>query len=67
MITDSLLPPPPSVDADACLAAAFDLGVPRDYGKLRSLKRVREPARLSFIGDDIHARPQWLAPRAASA
>jgi len=67
MITDSLLPPPPSADADACLAAAFDLGVPRDYGKLRSLKRVREPARLTFIGDDIHARPQWLAPRAASA
>jgi len=59
--------PPPSADAGACLAAAFDLGVPRDYAKLRSLKRVREPTRLSFIGEDIHARPQWLAPRAASA
>jgi len=41
--------------------------VPRDYGTTRSLRRVREPARLSYIGDDIHARPQWLAPRAAAA
>ena len=67
MTTDSPAPPSPSLDADACLAAALDLGVPRDYGKMRSLKRVREPARLKFIGDDIHARPQWLAPRAAGA
>jgi D-alanyl-D-alanine carboxypeptidase len=59
--------PLPSADADACLAAALELGVPRDYAKVRSLKRVREPARLSFIGDDIHARPQWLATRAAGA
>lgn len=59
--------PLPSADPDACLAAARELGVPRDYGRTRLLKRVREPARLSFIGDDIHARPQWLAPRAASA
>jgi D-alanyl-D-alanine carboxypeptidase len=28
---------------------------------------VREPARLTFIGSDIHARPQWLATRAARA
>jgi D-alanyl-D-alanine carboxypeptidase len=59
--------PPRSAEPDACLAVARQLGVPRDYGKTRSLKRVREPARLKFIGDDIHARPQWLAPRAASA
>jgi len=67
MITDSILPPPRSVDAHACLKAALELGVPGDYGKIRSLKRVREPAQLRFIGDDIHARPQWLAPRAAGA
>jgi D-alanyl-D-alanine carboxypeptidase len=59
--------PETSADAAACVAAALELGVPRDYGTVRSLKRVREPARLKFIGDDIHARPQWLAPRAASA
>jgi len=64
---DLPVPPELSADADACVAAAFELGVPRDYGKARSLKRVREPARLKFIGDDIHTRPQWLAPRAASA
>ena len=67
MTTDSPAPPSPSGDADACVAAALELGVPRDYGKVRSLKRMREPARLEFIGSDINARPQWLAPRAASA
>ena len=67
MTTDLPASPPPSADADACLAAALELGVPRDYGKTRSLKRVREPARLSFIGEDIRARPQWLTPRAGSA
>jgi D-alanyl-D-alanine carboxypeptidase len=67
MTTVSPVSPPTSVDPDACLVAARELGVPRDYGKMRSLKRVREPARLKFIGDDIHARPQWLAPRAAGA
>ena len=59
--------PPRSADAGACLAAARELGVPSDYARARSLKRVREPARLRFIGDDIHTRPQWLAPRAAGA
>jgi len=28
---------------------------------------VREPAHLSFIGIDVHDRPQWLATRAARA
>lgn len=28
---------------------------------------MREPTRLRFIGNDEHARPQWLAPRAARA
>ena len=67
MTTDLPASPPPSADADACLAAARELGVPNDYGRTRSLRRVREPARLRFIGEDIRARPQWLAPRAGSA
>jgi zinc D-Ala-D-Ala carboxypeptidase len=67
MMTKSPAPPPRSADPDACLAAAHALGVARDYGRARALKRVREPARLSFIGSDINDRPQWLAPRAARA
>ncbi|WP_257386625.1 M15 family metallopeptidase [Tahibacter caeni] len=49
------------------LAQARNLGVPADYGRSRGLRRVAEPARLAFVGHDIHARPQWLAPRAARA
>lgn len=60
-------PPPRTADPDACLAAAHALGLPRDYGRTRGLRRVREPARLSFIGNDVHGRPQWLTPRAARA
>ncbi len=47
--------------------AAFDLGVPRDYGRARGLRRVREPARLASIGRDTQGREQYLAPRAARA
>lgn len=43
------------------------LGVPRDYGRQRSLALVREPRELACIGTDIHGRRQWLAPRAARA
>jgi len=43
------------------------LGVPVDYGRTRSLTLVREPSELFCIGEDIHARLQWLAPRAARA
>lgn len=64
---NSPVPPPRTADPAACLAAAHALGVPRDHGRARALKRVREPARLSFIGSDIHDRPQWLAARAARA
>lgn len=46
---------------------AFALGVPRDYGRTRGLRRQREPARLASIGCDIHGRQQWLQPRAARA
>lgn len=49
------------------IAQARALGVPADYGRQRGLAIAREPAKLVFIGDDIHGRPQWLAPPAASA
>jgi len=51
----------------AIVQAAFALGVPRDYGRRRQLALVREPRELACIGADIHARLQWLAPRAARA
>jgi len=43
------------------------LGVPRDYARMRGLKRVREPSQLAFVGFDSQQRAQWLAPRAARA
>lgn len=57
-------------DADArraLIERAFELGVPRDYGRARKLRRQREPAALAPIGTDIHGRVQWLQPRAARA
>ena len=59
--------PTRSADARASVAAAFALGVPRDYGHTRKLARVREPKHLEFIGLDTQNRPQWLALRAARA
>ena len=41
--------------------------MPRDYGRSRGLQPVREPARLTTIGVDVHGRMQWLVPRAAAA
>jgi D-alanyl-D-alanine carboxypeptidase len=64
---DPPVPPPRTPDPGACLAAAHALGVPHDYARTHSVKRVREPARLTFIGSDIHARPLWLATRPAHA
>lgn len=61
------LQPARSADARASVAAAFALGVPRDYGACRGLRRVREPGQLVFIGIDTQNRPQWLSPRAARA
>lgn len=49
------------------LAEALAIGVPADYGRVRRMSVVREPAALSFIGIDVHDRAQWLAPRAARA
>jgi D-alanyl-D-alanine carboxypeptidase len=43
------------------------LGVPSRYGAARGLRLVREPRALTCIGEDIHGRRQWLAPRAAKA
>ncbi|MGN6518375.1 MAG: M15 family metallopeptidase [Dokdonella sp.] len=51
----------------ALVAQAHALGVPRDYGRVRRLAIVREPRELFCIGEDIHQRRQWLAPRAARA
>jgi D-alanyl-D-alanine carboxypeptidase len=63
-------PPLKDASADAirtAMAAAFALGVPRDYGRAHRLRRVREPRHLEFIGYDTQGRPQWLARRAAHA
>lgn len=60
-------PPPRTEDWRALLERAHALGVPRDYGRRHRLRPMREPSRLTFIGADIHGRPQWLAPRAAAA
>ncbi|HET9032318.1 MAG TPA: M15 family metallopeptidase [Dokdonella sp.] len=49
------------------IAAAQAIGIPRDYGRLHHLRVVREPRKLVCIGEDIHGRHQWLAPRAARA
>jgi D-alanyl-D-alanine carboxypeptidase len=45
----------------------FALGVPRDHGRTRKLRRVRESRALQFIGLDTQNRPQWMAQRAARA
>lgn len=49
------------------LAASLRLGIPADYGRVRQLRRLREPSQLAFAGYDVSDRPQWLAPRAAAA
>lgn len=70
-MTSPCVPPPPA-RADAAtgarlMATAFMLGVPRNYGRTRNLRRVREPRQLALIGNDTQGRPQWLVPRAARA
>jgi D-alanyl-D-alanine carboxypeptidase len=62
--------PPARCDAArrrVVLGEARALGVPADYARTRRLAPVREPRGLACVGHDIHDRPQWLAPRAASA
>lgn len=56
-----------AAERDALIERAFALGVPRDYGRVRQLRRQREPTRLACIGSDIHDRVQWLQPCAARA
>jgi len=68
----SVAAPDPPVRCDtqarrAVVQEARRLGVPADYGRRRGLSIVREPRHLSFIGIDVHGRPQWLAPAAARA
>lgn len=68
--SNSPLSAPVRADTAACkrlIESAFALGVPRNHGKLRDLRRVNEPRQLAFIGHDTQNRPQWLAPRAARA
>lgn len=57
----------PQSAINASIEAAHSLGVPRDHGRVRGLRVIREPARLAYIGHDTQGRPQWLAPRAAAA
>lgn len=56
-----------STPATRLIESAFALGVPRDYGRVRKLRRVREPSHLESIGLDTQGREQSLAPRAARA
>lgn len=56
-----------SAHSHALIESAFALGVPRDYGRVRGLRRVREPVLLASIGRDTQGREQYLAPRAARA
>jgi D-alanyl-D-alanine carboxypeptidase len=51
----------------ALIEDAFALGVPRDHGRIRTLRRVRESRVLQSIGLDTQNRPQWMTPRAARA
>lgn len=64
-------PEPPkrcdTLERRAIVKEARRLGVPYDYGRVRGLALVREPRDLVAIGEDVHARMHWLAPRAARA
>ncbi|HEX4480226.1 MAG TPA: M15 family metallopeptidase [Rudaea sp.] len=60
--------PPISTRAERVLIdEAFALGVPRDHGTSRQLRRVREARSLRLIGLDTQSRPQWMTPSAAHA
>lgn len=49
------------------IARSRALGIPRHYGRERSLRQVAEARTLAFIGFDISQRAQWLQPDAARA
>ena len=59
------VPPVSKRPAADLLAEAHRLGVPRDHGTRRNLKRVREARSLTLAGQDTQSRPVWLTPRAA--
>jgi D-alanyl-D-alanine carboxypeptidase len=67
MSASDLKPPVSSRPDRELIEAAFALGVPRDHGRSRKLRRVRESRSLQFIGLDTQNRPQWMTPRAARA
>ncbi|MDE2257384.1 MAG: hypothetical protein KGK05_06435, partial [Xanthomonadaceae bacterium] len=56
-----------STPATRLVESAFALGVPRDYGRVHGLRRVREAKRLESIGLDTQGREQFLAIRAAKS
>jgi D-alanyl-D-alanine carboxypeptidase len=60
-------PPLSTKPAADLLAEAQRLGVPRDHGARRNLKRVREARSLTLVGRDTQNRPVWMSPRAARA
>ena len=66
-MTQEPTPPISSRAGSALVEEAFALGVPRDHGRVRKLRRVRESRSLQFIGLDTQNRPLWMTPRAAHA
>ena len=70
IVNSPTTPPPSPASVARCrelIEAAHLLGVPRDYGRTRKLRRAREPKRLHSIGLDTQGREQFLAARAARA
>jgi D-alanyl-D-alanine carboxypeptidase len=57
----------PSPALHPLVETAHSLGVPRDYGRLRKLRLMREPTSLASIGLDTQGREQRMTPRAARA
>ncbi len=66
-MSDALKPPLSDRPERELIEEAFALGVPREHGRTRKLRRVREARSLQFIGLDTQNRPQWLTPNAARA
>jgi zinc D-Ala-D-Ala carboxypeptidase len=67
-VTRTAMDPPLSSRPEReLIEQAFALGVPRDHGRTRKLRRVRESRALCFIGLDTQNRPQWMTPRAGRA
>lgn len=62
-----LEPPRSTRDIADLIEAAHALGVPRNHGMSRRLRRVAEARILTFVGLDTQGRPQWMTPRAARA